>query len=61
MKVEEIEQALHQLCRYVVVGDVRLTGFSDSDWQKLVTMRQWHDLVLFNYTNFAQYQAPWTD
>lgn len=56
-----ISQALYLLQGYLVSGDQSLTGFSESDWQKLVTVRQWQDLVLFNYTNYAQYHAEWTD
>lgn len=61
MEVQSIRECLHRLAYYVVTDDCSVTGYSEDEWHKLVTVRRWQDLVLLNYTNFAQYHAEWTD
>lgn len=58
MKLVEIEEGIRQAQLYIAGKNV--TGFTGDELRRLITVRQYGNLTLLNYTNAAQYEDQWT-
>ena len=61
MNLDNIRFGLDRVANYLRSGDPNVTGYSRNELSQYLTVRRYGELVLFNYTNAAQYRADWNN
>jgi len=61
MDTNRMLATLENLGQFIIRSDASYLGFSQSELDKLLSVRIKDDLVLLNYTAAAQYANSWTD